>query len=191
MLKFAIALLAVTTAILGFQSSGVQADRSVVVDALAQNRSTPYFPNVSGRNINNRSYNLPGDFEGEYNVVLLAFAQEQQFSVNTWMEALRAVESQYSGVRVYELPTLPEMSWFERKQLDFWMATGISDPLSRATTITLYTDMNNIQNALKIGNTSKVRLFLVDRAGKVYWRGQGVYSEAQFQELSNVIVALQ
>ncbi len=164
--------------------------KTVSVETALQEHSMAYFPAVRGRNIDNQAFTLPQDFEGEYNLVLLVFTQEQQALVNTWLMSLRSLEADFPNLQVYELPTLPQFNWFQRRMLDYWMSSGISDPQARATTITLYTDVDAIQNALVIPDTSTIRLVLVDRAGSVYWQGQGAYSAEQFQDLSQVVLSL-
>ena len=151
----------------------------------------PYFPQVAGRNVNEQSYTLPSGFKGEYNLVLLAFTQRHQRAVNTWLDKLKTLEKQYSQFRVYELPTLPKFPQWQQQQLDNWMSAGISDPLARERTITLYTDVGAMKEALNIPNTSNIRLFLVDRSGKVYWQGEGTYSEKQFGKLLDTVSSLQ
>ena len=150
-----------------------------------------YFPEVAGRNINEQQYALPNGFKGQYNLVLMAFTQRHQSAVNTWLDELKTLEKQYSQLRVYELPTLPAFPQWQQRQLDNWMSAGISDPVTRERTITLYTDVDAMKEALNIRNTSRIRLFLVDRNGKVYWQGEGTYSKEQFRELSDIVSSLQ
>ncbi|MEO1349584.1 MAG: hypothetical protein AAFW84_12415 [Cyanobacteria bacterium J06635_15] len=71
------------------------------------------------------------------------------------------------------------------------MSTGISDPLKRARTITLYTDIDRIKTALDITDTSASRVLLVDQIGEIYWQSQGAYTEAQFQALCDGVSMLQ
>ncbi len=85
---------------------------------------------------------------------------------------------------------MPQLSWLEQKQIDFWMSAGISEQNARARTITLYTDVDSIQQSLQIEDTSKIRLFLVDRTGNVYWRGRGAYTQKQLQNLSQTLSSL-
>ncbi|MEM6429475.1 MAG: hypothetical protein AAF708_09575 [Deinococcota bacterium] len=149
----------------------------------------PEFPNVSGRNIDGVPFALPDGLSGTYNLVIMVFTQNQQQFVYDWLAALRPLE-QTTPLRVYELPTLPRFNWLQRRQLDFWMSAGISDPKSRATTITLYTDMNAMRNALNFTDTSTLRLLLIDREGKVYWEDTGAFSEAKLKGLEAVLAAL-
>lgn len=147
----------------------------------------PTFPTVSGRNIDGASFTLPADFAGDYNIAMLAFTQEQQATVNTWVDALRALEAENDAVRVYELPTLPDFNWIQRRQLDFWMSAGIPDPLSRATTITLYTDVNAVLQAADLEDTTVMRLILVDREGNIYWQDEGAYTDAKYNGLLDTL----
>ena len=78
-----------------------------------------------------------------------------------------------------------------RKQLDFWMSQGISDPVARATTITVYTDVDGVNQSLRIAHSDSIRLFLIDKAGVVYWRGAGPYDRGQFRALERTVEALQ
>lgn len=43
------------------------------------------FPDVSGSNLLRQKLELPAGFEGELNVVLIAFQQWQQRLVDTWL----------------------------------------------------------------------------------------------------------
>lgn len=148
------------------------------------------FPNVSGRNIEGQLYNLPGDFESPYNVVLIAYTQEQQFTVNTWLDFLAEVRQAYPQVRSYELPTLMQYSRVQQAWIDYWMDNGISEPYARATTITLYLDLAAFNKALAIPSMADVQVLVVDREGQVYWRTIGRYTREKATELLAVIQTL-
>jgi hypothetical protein len=49
------------------------------------------FPFVIGKNLEGKRYQLPMDFEGEKNLVFLAFHQFQQPHVNSWLPFARTV----------------------------------------------------------------------------------------------------
>lgn len=150
--------------------------------------ATTRFPVVAGRDIDGNDFVVPTDFTGELNLVLMAFTREHQYDVNTWLPHVRELESSRQGFRVYEVPTLWEMNWLRRKQLDFWMSTGIQDPLARATTITLYTDLQAMQSALEIPDFDTIQVLLVDRDGLILWRSEGTYSKAKFEDLTATLI---
>ena len=150
--------------------------------------TTIQFPAVAGPDIDGNDFVVPTDFAGDLNLVLMAFIREHQYDVNTWLPHVRELESSRQGFRVYEVPTLWEMSWFRRKRLDFWMSAGIRDPLARATTITLYTDLQAMQSALAIPDFDTIQVLLVDQDGLVVWRSEGTFSPAKFEGLTDMLI---
>ncbi|MCA9889760.1 MAG: hypothetical protein KC546_15375, partial [Anaerolineae bacterium] len=50
------------------------------------------FPNIKGKTVNGDRRTLPQDFEGQLNVVVLAFTQYQQEDVDSWMPFLDKVQ---------------------------------------------------------------------------------------------------
>ena len=71
------------------------------------------------------------------------------------------------------------------------MSQGISDPVARATTITIYTDVDGVNRSLHVPHADNIWLFLIDKAGAVYWRGAGPYDPGQFRALEHTVEALQ
>jgi len=67
------------------------------------------FPAVRASNLNGRSFDLPGDFEGERNLVILAFQREQQALVDSWSPAIANLLARYADLCFYELPIIK--SW--------------------------------------------------------------------------------
>lgn len=145
-------------------------------------------PEVAGRDIDGNDFVVPTDFAGDLNLVFMAFTREHQYDVNTWLPHARQLESSRQGFRVYEVPTLWEMNWFQRKQLDFWMSAGIREPLARATTITLYTDLQAMQAALALPDFDTIQVLLVDRDGLVVWRSEGTFSNTKLEGLMEMLI---
>jgi hypothetical protein len=141
------------------------------------------FPPVEGRNLEGRAFHLPADFEGDLNVVLVAFKREQQADVDTWTPGLKRLLARHSAIRVYELPTLGRRYRLIRSVIDGGMRGGIPDAAVRAATITLYIDKAPFERALSITGEDEIQVFLVDRSGRVHWRGHGRFSEAAAAEL--------
>jgi len=51
--------------------------------ALPESSAGEHFPSVKASNLEKRDFNLPADFEGERNLLLVAFEREQQKDVDT------------------------------------------------------------------------------------------------------------
>ena len=154
-----------------------QAGDSAVPDSI------PRFPEVTGRNLMGRALDLPIGFDGDVNVVLVAFKRHQQDDVDTWMPALRALAARRPGLRVYELPTLASGYRIMRGFIDGGMRGGIPDTTVRAATITLYIDKKPFKAALRIEGEGEIHVFLVERGGRILWRAAGRYTPEALAQL--------
>ena len=133
------------------------------------------FPQLEGRDLQRRAVSLPDDFEGERNVVIVAFRREHQALVDSWLPWLEARAEDDPGLRFYEIPTIGTLWSPARLVIDGGMATAIGDPVVLRRTITVYTDRRRVTDGLGIDRTDTVWLFLVDATGAVRWRGHGAF----------------
>jgi hypothetical protein len=147
------------------------------------------FPTVKGDNLARQTYQLPQDFEGDLNLVFVAFQQVHQLDVNTWLPLAKALAHLYPGLRYYELPTIRAMNFLARAMIDGGMRAGIPDRAARAATITLYIDKAQFRRALAIPDENSIHVFLVDGAGEVVWRAVGRCTEANEQALRDAVAA--
>ncbi len=148
------------------------------------------FPRVRGQNLDGRKFTLPGDIEGEYALLLIAFQQRHQLAINTWIPAGRQLAEQYAELAVYELPTIYKLPGFSQAFIDGGMRAGIPDPIARATTITLYLDRDTFCHELAIPDTNTIHTMLIDAAGRVLWRTPGRASTEKLAELEVQVAAL-
>ena len=150
----------------------------------------PHFPTIEGQNIDGRPFKLPDDFKGLYNIVFIAYARPHQRDVDEWMPYARALAADFPDIQVYELPVVREMAWYMREQIDYWMSGGISDAQARATTITLYTDVQSFNYALNLPDPDVMSIALIDRFGNVLWQERGEYSQEKLDSIESTIVNL-
>lgn len=155
--------------------------------ALPDSSAAEHFPSVKASNLEKRDFNLPADFEGERNLLLVAFEREQQKDVDTWLREMKRFEEIDPGFHYYELPTIQRPNAFMRWFIDTGMRHGISDRQARERTITLYLDKKPFLEALLITNQKKIYAFLVDRQGNVLWRSDGVFDETKGISLRKVL----
>lgn len=158
-------------------------------NAASANDSLGRFPEIVASNLENREFALPSDFEGEWNIVLIGFAQEQQRAMDTWLPALRVIAQRSSRVRVYELPVAPNSARAFRWLIDGGMRMGIPDRGTREATITLYTDKRAFRSALKIPDESRIYVMLVRRDGRVCWRTSGPFDRSSFVAMEKTIAS--
>ncbi|UCF26993.1 MAG: hypothetical protein JSW42_10110 [Chloroflexota bacterium] len=150
-------------------------------------REETHFPVVSGFNLNRQELEFPRDFQGNLNLVIVAFQQPQQAVVNTWIPFAQELEEKIPGFIYYELPTIYEMPAFSRTFINEGMRAGIPDQTARERTITLYLDKETFKSALDISNENEIHLFLVDQDGNIFWRSSGGFTEDKAGELLGVL----
>ena len=142
------------------------------------------FPAVTGSNLQRKKLNLPQDFEGQHNLVLIAFQQWQQSQVDTWLPFARQLEETHPGVRYYELPTIRRLNALSRTFVNEGMRAGIPDPVARERTITIYLDKLAFRQALQLPGEDDIHVLLLDRQGRVLWRAEGAFTEEKGESLT-------
>jgi hypothetical protein len=157
--------------------------------ASTESRRMGHFPTLTASNLEKRSFNLPTDFEGDNNLLLVAFEREQQKDVDTWLREMKRFENLNQGLgrlnfQYYELPTIERPMALTRWFIDSGMRRGIPDRNARERTITLYLDKKPFCEALLIDDQKTIYEFLVNRNGDVLWRSQGIFDEAKAASLS-------
>jgi hypothetical protein len=145
------------------------------------------FPVVSGSNLARQQLTLPADFEGDRNVVLIAFQQWQQSLIDTWIPFVKRLEQDHSGVRYYELPVIQRLNVLARTFINKGMRSGIPDRLARARTITLYLDKVAFRRALDLPHEDDIYVLLVDRQGQVVWRAGGAFTPEKGEGLAAAV----
>jgi len=146
------------------------------------------FPKVSGFNLDRQEYFFPQDFEGDLNLVVVAFQQEHQALVNTWIPFMQKLEEEYPGLIYYELPTIQEMPAISRTFINEGMRAGIPDQTARERTITLYIDKEIFKSALSIPNEQTIHLLLVEHdGGGIIWRAAGAYDDTTASDLVELL----
>jgi hypothetical protein len=131
------------------------------------------FPEISCENLARETFDLPGDFEGEFNLCLIAFQRWHQPLINSWVPLARQLEEEYPRFCYYEFPVIRRLNPLFRSFIDQGMRGGIPESTARHKTITLYTDKAAFRRALEIDDEEEIHLRLVDREGVVHWGAAG------------------
>jgi hypothetical protein len=145
------------------------------------------FPHVQGSNLEGRKFNLPEDFEGELDLVFVAFQREQQTLVDSWLPLAKTLTARYEGLRYYELPTIYRANSLVRWFINNGMRSGIPDQHARESTITLYIDKEPFRAALGIPDEQTIHVLLIDAAGRVIWRTTDAHAAEKEKDLENAI----
>lgn len=145
------------------------------------------FPPLKSETLEKQAVQLPQDFQGERNLLLIAFLREQQKDIDTWLAQMKRYEDIDKGFRYYEIPTIEKMNPLMRWFINTGMRHGIPDKKARERTITLYIDKEPFKESIKITDEKKIYAVVVDRSGNVLWRVTGPYDEANGKSLQEFL----
>ncbi len=145
------------------------------------------FPELRARNLEGRALHLPRDFAGVRNVVLVAFQRWHQDLVDSWIPYVGRLITSHPELRVYEVPVLSSTYSLARPFIDGGMRAAIASREVRERTLTTYTDVSRVVRSLGLPGTGTVAILLVDRTGRIHWRGQGGYEPAQAAALERAV----
>jgi hypothetical protein len=148
------------------------------------------FPQLGARDLDGCEVVLPAGLPGEWNVVIVAFRRQQQDLVDSWVPWLEERAAVMSWLRFVELPAIGLQWQPARSAIDGGMAAASRGQQTRRRTLTVYTDLRRVTAPLGIGDRSTIWLFLVDRAGRVRWRGSGGWDAATAAALAGVLAGL-
>jgi len=144
---------------------------------------TMRFPHLAARDLEGRTLGLPEAFAGAANVVVVAFRREQQSTVDTWVAWFEAIAAEHPTLRCYEVPVIATRWSPGRRVIDGGMAQAVRAQEARRRTLTVYTDVRRVTDALAIADTATVTVVVVDADGWVRWRTTGPASESAGAEL--------
>jgi ATP10 protein len=131
------------------------------------------FPTVSGSNLLRQKRTLPQDFQGQLNLVFIAFQQWHQMEVDSWIPLAKELEQQYKGLAYYELPTIQRMNSLSKMFINEGMRAGIPNQKTRERTITLYLNKADFRAALGMPDEDHIYILLIDSLGKEFFRARG------------------
>lgn len=154
------------------------------------NTESVIFPSLMAANLEKRELTLPQDFEGDHNLLLIAFEREQQKDVDTWLREMKRFEDIDPTFHYYELPVIQRPSAITRWFIDNGMRRGIPDRKARERTITLYIDKKPFCEVLRLTDQKTIYAVLLDRTGKVLWRAEGSFDEVKGTKLREALEAL-
>ncbi len=170
-----------------FISTLLTPDASLAQTSPLGQPSLGQFPTIIASNLADEQFTLPKDFQGDLNIVLIAFRMEQQYDVDTWLPKVKEIVRENPSLRYYELPTIGGLWTLMRGQIDNWMKAGIPDMNARKATITLYTNTQNFREPLLLPSEDRIYVLLVDKSGKVWWKSDGRYADEKLASLKAAI----
>lgn len=133
-----------------------------------------FFPKVNGVNLEGKEVNLPTELDGKKKLLIIAYKRKQQEDINTWLEATTELLKEYPDFTVYEIPTIKEMNFLMRFNINNGMRYGIPSKEQRLNTITLYINKEKFNSSLNINSEDSIYAFLLNQENEIIWRAEGL-----------------
>jgi hypothetical protein len=145
------------------------------------------FPTIRGSNLLREHLTLPKDFQGELNLVFIAFEQWQQMEVDSWLPLAEELENSVTGLNYYELPTIQTRNTLYQWFINEGMRAGIPNQKSRQRTITLYLDKRKFRKALGFQDEEHIYILMVNKHGEVIYQARGSHSQESEVALRQIV----
>jgi hypothetical protein len=147
------------------------------------------FPALTSYNLDKDKVNLPADFEGKVNLLLISFEPEQSRDIDTWMNVAQALQHINFQFRYYKMPVSNQENMIYR----WWDSSSLrsveTDPVAWHWIIPIFTNKDNFRRALNIPSEKEIVLILVDKTGQVFWRTTGSITDEKKTSLMNAVAA--
>jgi hypothetical protein len=163
---------------------------SVVPLGAQEEPVAPLFPTLRAENLLGDEIEIPAGLPGEVQVIFVAFQQQQQPRVNTWLAVADALEADFPGLRYFEFPTIARPYRLMKPIIDNGMRSGIQAEAARARTITVFTNVRRFVEVTGLPGTDDIAVFLLDSEGRVRFRETGVRTPEKEEALREVIVSI-
>ena len=147
------------------------------------------FPHLTAYNLAKDKLNLPGDFAGQVNLLLISFRPEQQNQIDSWMPAAEALQHIHSGVHWYQLPVSERENFIFRWWNNSSMRSDDTDPATWPWVVPLYVDKNHFRHSLQIPSERQVAVLLVNQMGQVLWKSEGPMTPEKRDSLNRIVTS--
>ncbi len=143
---------------------------------VAQQPKAAAFPSITGYSLDKQKVSLPGDLEGQTDLLLISFKEEQQADIDSWLPAAQALQHSNFQFRYYQLPVAERENFVFRWLESSSMRSDQTDPETWHWIVPLWVDRKKFFDDLQIPNEKQVVILLIDRQGHILWRASGAMS---------------
>jgi hypothetical protein len=153
------------------------------------NAKPAVFPALTAYNLAKTKLNLPADFAGQLDLLLISFQPEQQTQIQTWLSTAQGLQHTNFNLHWYRLPISTRENIVFRWWDDSSMRSDESDPEIWPWIIPLYIDKDGFRHSLHIPSDKQVAVLLINKQGKVLWRADGPLTPEKRTALQAAVAA--
>jgi hypothetical protein len=137
------------------------------------NSKPAVFPSLTAYSLAKTKLNLPSDFAGPLDLLLISFQPEQQTQIQTWLSTVQGLQHTNFNFHWYRLPISSRQNIVFRWWNDSSMRSDESDPEIWPWIIPLYIDKDSFRHDLRIPSDKRIAVLLINKHGNVLWRADG------------------
>jgi hypothetical protein len=147
------------------------------------------FPALTTYNLSKTKLDLPSDFSGQLNLLLISFQPEQQSQIDTWMPFVQGLQHINFNFRWYRMPVSSNENFIFRWWENSSMRSDETDPETWPWIVPLYVDKNGFRRDLQIPNERQIAILLVNKQGRILWRAEGPLTPDKRMSLTAAVAA--
>ena len=139
------------------------------------------FPAVTAKNLEGTMATVPDDARGKVTLVAVAFLQQNQGQLDSWLNPFVETFGSRDDVTFYEIPMISSGYIFMKPMIDMGMRGGLPQ-FKHKHVVTMYGDVRRYTDILGI-DPRYGHAFLLDREGAVRWQGRGYATPEALRDL--------
>ena len=149
----------------------------------------PLFPMLSSKALNGRVVTFPQESLGFVTLIAIAFRRGSQVMIDSWTGPVLTAFGSAPRVRVYEIPMISPIYRLMAGWIDRGMRSGIAAD-RHPFVVTYYGNLTPYRLALGMDDPEPAYLFLLDRHGRIRWKGSGYAENDSLQGLEDQVRSL-
>jgi len=130
------------------------------------------FPALTTDSLAGTKVTLPDSAKGKVTLVIMSFKRDSQSQNDSWLGPFEKEFGQQEGYVFYEVPMIRKRFVFMAPLIDSGMRAAIPNEKHK-NVITLYGNVDQYKQALKITDIFLGYAYLLDQEGIIRWQGQG------------------
>ena len=146
------------------------------MDSPVQDNLGKRFPVVNAETLEGKKATVPDDAAGKVTLVCVAFLQQSQSQLDSWLNPFYEKFGSRDDVMFYEVPMISGGYRFMKMIIDGGMRGGLPT-FKHKHVVTMYGDVQSYKETLGVDPTSG-HAFLLDQGGVIRWQEQG-FSNAE------------
>ena len=146
------------------------------------------FPEVTAESLAKTRESIPESAKGKVTLVVVAFLQQSQPQLDSWLGPFAERFGGKDGFTFYEVPMISSGYRFMRIIIDSGMRGGIPREKHK-NVVTMYGDVEKYMKELNL-EARFGYAFLLDKEGIIRWQGQGFATPESLKELFELVEKL-